>query len=92
MNIHVQVFSYLREYLPPNSSSGGELDLDMPEGATLKDLFVTLGIDRQMGNHIFSTQVHNTFQVMVNQTAVNDYAHPLSEGDRVVMFPPMAGG
>ena len=92
MKVHVQVFSFLREYLPEDTSARGELDVELPEQATLKDLFLQLGIDRHMGVEIFDMQVENTFQVMINQVSVNDYAHRLIEGDRVVMFPPMAGG
>ena len=92
MNVHVQVFSFLREYLPAGSSSRGELDLELPEGACLKDLFLALGLDRRLGQGIFTAEVNNTFQVMVNNLAVNEFDHPLEEGDAVVMFPPMAGG
>jgi len=92
MHVHVQVFSFLREYLPPGSSQRGELDVSLAEGATLKDLFIALGLDRRIGRDIFAGEVGNTFQVMVNQLAVNSFAAPLSDGDAVVMFPPMAGG
>jgi len=91
MKVRVQVFSYLRDYLPP-SSQRGELEVALADGATLKDLFIALGIDQRIGRDIFAAEVNNTFQVMVNELAVNSYATPLSEGDAVVMFPPMAGG
>jgi len=92
MKVHVQVFSFLRNYLPPGSSQRGELDVDLGEGATLKDLFQCLGIERRISQDIFAAEVNHTFQVMVNDLAVNDYAHVLSDGDNIVMFPPMAGG
>lgn len=92
MKVHLRLFSYLREYLPPGSSDRGEADLDLPEPATLKDLFVALGLDRRLGKKIFEAQVDHTFQVMINQMAVSTYDHPLAEGDEIVLFPPMAGG
>jgi molybdopterin converting factor small subunit len=92
MKVQVQVFSYLRDYLPPGSSPRGELEVELPEGSTLKDLFIDLGIDQRLGRDIFSSPLGNIFQVMVNHVAVDDFDHPLAEGDIVVMFPPMAGG
>ncbi len=92
MKVHVQVFSFLRNYLPSGSSQRGELDVDLGEGATLKDLFQCLGIERRINQDIFAAEVSHTFQVMINGRAANDYAHVLSDGDNVVMFPPMAGG
>ena len=92
MRVHVQVFSFLRDYLPANSSQRGELDVDLPEGADLKDLFIYLGIDQRTGQDIFAAAVNNTFQVLINFIAIDSFAHPLSDGDAVVMFPPMAGG
>jgi molybdopterin converting factor small subunit len=92
MKVQVQVFSYLREYLPPGTSSRGEVELELDDQATLRDLFTALGFERRLGSNIFNEKVENTFQVMVNQAAVENYNYSLSDGDRVVMFPPMAGG
>jgi molybdopterin converting factor small subunit len=92
MKVHVQVFSFLRDYLPPGSSPRGELEVHLPDGADLKDLFISLGIDRRMGQDIFAGEVDNTFQVLVNHVAVGSFAQALADGDEVVMFPPMAGG
>ncbi len=92
MKVQLRVFSYLREYLPPHSNARGEMALDLPDPACLKDLFIALRLERRLGTKIFDTPVDHTFQVLVNQAAVDDYAHPLAEGDEVVLFPPMAGG
>jgi molybdopterin converting factor small subunit len=92
MKVHVQVFSYLREYLPPNSNERGQLALDLPDQATLQDLFVALGIAAHLGEKIFTSEVNNTFQVLVNNATVHDYSQMLSDNDTIIMFPPMAGG
>jgi molybdopterin converting factor small subunit len=92
MRVTVQVFSYLREYLPPNSDMRGQLALDLPEGAVLQDLFIELGIAARLGEKIFASDVNNTFQVLVNNVAVDHFKHKLSDNDSIIMFPPMAGG
>lgn len=92
MKVHVQVFSFLRSYLPPGSSQRGELDVELGDEATLKDLFQCLGIDRHISQDIFAVAVDHTFQVLINERSVNDYGYTLSDGDTIVMFPPMSGG
>jgi molybdopterin converting factor small subunit len=68
------------------------LNSKLSDGATLHNLFVRLGIADRLGEKIFAADVNNTFQVLINNTAVNQYTHPLSDGDTIIMFPPMAGG
>jgi|GEM_PF-206693 len=92
VRVYLRVFSYLREYLPPPSNAYGEVEFELPDQATLKDLFIALGFERRLGMRIFDSEVGYTFQVLVNRMAVNDYAHPLANGDEIVLFPPMAGG
>jgi molybdopterin converting factor small subunit len=92
MRVTVQVFSYLREYLPPNSDMHGQLALDLPEDAVLQDLFIELGITTRLGEKIFTSDVNNTFQVLINNVAVDHYDHKLSDNDSIIMFPPVAGG
>ena len=92
MRVHLRVFSYLREYLPPHSNVRGAVEFELPDQASLKDLFIALGFERHLGMRIFDTEVDHTFQVLVNQMAVNDYAHPVVHGDEIALFPPMAGG
>jgi molybdopterin converting factor small subunit len=92
MKVQVRVFSYLREYLTVEEGANHEIELELPSGATLRDLFTRLGIDRHFEEDIFGGDVGNIFQVLVNQQAVNTYSHPLQDGDSVVMFPPMSGG
>jgi molybdopterin converting factor small subunit len=93
MRVHLRAFASLREYLPKEPySKPGEAELELSNEATLKDLFIALGLERQLGVKIFDSQVDHTFQVMINHVAVNAYDHPLAEGDEIALFPPMAGG
>ncbi|MFZ5808138.1 MAG: MoaD/ThiS family protein [Chloroflexota bacterium] len=92
MKVQVRVFSYLREYLTVEEGANHEIELELPSGATLRDVFIHLGIDRYFEEDIFGGDVGNIFQVLVNQQAVNTYSHLLQDGDSVVMFPPMSGG
>ncbi len=92
MKISVRVFSFLRESLAVPTDERGEAELELPAGATLKDLFVHLGIDRQMKEDLFSGSVQRAFQVMIDGQVINDFAHELREGQQVILFPPMSGG
>jgi molybdopterin converting factor small subunit len=93
MRVHLRAFASLREYLPKGTySKPGEAELELSDEATLKDLFIALGLERQLGVKIFDSQVDHIFQVMINHVAVNAYDHPLAEGDEIALFPPMAGG
>jgi len=92
VKIRLHAFAHLRDYLPPGSRAHGEVDLELPEPATVKDVFILLGLERRLGAQIFDAPVEHAFQVLVNRTAVQDYSHALADGDEVSMFPPMAGG
>lgn len=92
MKVKLHFFSYLREYLPPQSNARGELELWLPDQSSLRDLFTTLGFDQRLEKEIFVAEVGYTFQVLINQVAVHDYTHALADGDEIVLFPPMAGG
>lgn len=92
MKVRVRVFSYLREYLAVEGNANSELDLELAPGATVKDVFIRLGIDRHYKGDIFAEEIGHIFQVLINHQAVNEYSHPLQDGDEIVMFPPMSGG
>jgi len=93
MKVRLRAFANLREYLPMELySKPGEAELELPDEATLRDLFLALGLEQRLGSSIFDSAVEYTFQAMINQVAVNAYDHPLAEGDEIALFPPMAGG
>lgn len=92
MKVSVRVFSFLREALSVTTNERGEAELELPTGATLKDLFLALGIDQQVKDDIFSGTVQRVFQVMIDGQVINDFAYELQEGQQVILFPPMSGG
>lgn len=92
MRVSVRVFSYLRDYLAVAGSDQREIELEFAPGATVKDVFIRLGIDRHYKEDIFTEEIGRIFQVLVNHQVVNEYSHLLQDGDEIVMFPPMSGG
>jgi thiamine biosynthesis protein ThiS len=77
LEIHLQLYSILREKLPNDAKGRAVLQLD--EGTTLADLLVELNINRRV---VFS----------VNGVHITDEAHPLSNGDSVKIFSSVSGG
>ena len=79
IEIDVRLYAALRRYAP-EVKLGEAMRLKMEEGSTLQQLFERLGIP--------SGEVK---RVIVNGRA-RDHHQCLSEGDRVAIFPPIAGG
>ncbi len=92
MRVTVRVFSFLRDYLKAQGKENREIELELPPEATIKDVFIRLGIDQHYKEDVFSEEMGHIFQVLVNHQAVNEFSHPLQDGDTIVMFPPMSGG
>ena len=77
MKVRVELQAYLEQYSP----NGQDLfDYELPDGARVQDLVVKLGMPAELASVII---VGNT-----NATP----SHPLKEGDRVTLIPPLAGG
>jgi molybdopterin converting factor small subunit len=91
MQIHVHLFSILRECLPPDAERG-RAAIDVPDGATLGDLIVHLGIDQWLGVAAADLRSKAGWQVMVSGRHAEDVDHVLQEGDEVKVFPPVSGG
>ncbi len=79
MQVHVHLFSVLRERLPPGSERG-RATVTLPEGAAVADLIARLGITRRVR------------LVVVNGVQEEDRQRPLQDGDQVKLFPTMVGG
>ena len=79
IEIDVRLYAALRRYAP-EVKLGEAMRLIMEEGSTLQQLFERLGIPPG-----------EVKRVIVNGRA-RDHHHCLSEGDRVAIFPPVAGG
>ncbi len=96
MQIHVQLFSILRDCLPPDANargtSGAQATVTLPQGATLADLVTHLGIDEHLGYDAAELTSRAAWQVMVSGQFEWDMGRALQDGDEVRIFPPVSGG
>ncbi len=79
MKIEVQLFASLGRYAPEGSEAAS-FEVHLGPGATVADLLGRLRVPRDVVKLVFVNGVH-----AAEQTA-------LQEGDRVGVFPPVAGG
>jgi sulfur carrier protein ThiS len=77
LEIHLQLYSILREKLPSDAKGRAVLQLD--DDATLADLLEHLDIDRKV-------------IIGVNGVHIPDKSHRLSDGDEVKIFSSISGG
>jgi thiamine biosynthesis protein ThiS len=77
LEIHLQLYSILREKLPAEAKGRTILKLD--EGATLTDLLKQLGIKRRV-------------VISVNDVQESDRSVQLTDGDEVKIFSSVSGG
>ncbi len=79
MNINLALFAYLSQYQPDGQGGRGARSIEIDEGMTIDGLIEQLGLPD--GPRI----------VFVNGRHAED-ERVLSEGDRLAIFPPVAGG
>jgi len=77
MKLRVELQAYLEQYSPNGQDT---FDYEVPDGARVQDLVVKLGMPAELASII----------IVGNTNA--DPSHPLKEGDRVILIPPLAGG
>ena len=77
MEIHLQLFSILREELPIDAKGRAVLQLD--KGATLADLLDELGVKHRV-------------VISVNGVHESDKSRQLRDGDAVKIFSSVSGG
>jgi len=77
LEIHLQLYSILREKLPPKSK--GQAVLQLEDGALLSDLLGKLEITRRV-------------VVSVNEAHETDMSRRLQDGDKVRIFSSVSGG
>ncbi len=77
LEIHLQLFSILRDKLPPELK--GRTVIQLIEGSTLKDLLIELNIDRRVA-------------ISVNDAQERDRSRTLEDGDKVKIFTSVGGG
>ena len=77
LEVHLQLYSILREKLPPEAK--GRAVLRMEDGATLGDILEKLEIKRRV-------------VISVNDAHEVDKSRRLQDGDRVKIFSSVSGG
>ena len=80
VKIQLRLFASLAGYLPDQKSGGFSNLMEVAEGTTIKSLFERLKVPPELPKIIFLNGVH------ADETAV------LKDGDRLGVFPPLAGG
>ena len=80
MKIQLNLFASLTHYLPDPKGSGFSNLVDVETGTTIEVLLDRLKIPREQPKIIFLNGLH------AGETTV------LKEGDRLGIFPPLAGG
>ncbi|MGQ9824310.1 MAG: MoaD/ThiS family protein [Desulfotomaculales bacterium] len=79
MEVEVRVFSGLEKFVP-EAGLGKVLVVNLPEGATVRDLVRRLNIP---ADQVFTAFVNGRHAVL---------DRVLAPGDRVALFPPVGGG
>jgi sulfur carrier protein ThiS len=77
LEIHLQLFSILRDKLPPETK--GRTTMQLKDGATLKNLLSELEITRKV-------------VISVNDVQETDNSRELYDGDKVMIFSSVGGG
>jgi len=77
IKIHLQLYSILREKLPPEAN--GQIVLQLNDGASLQDLLDEFNITRKV-------------TISVNETHESDMSRQLQDGDQVKIFSSISGG
>jgi thiamine biosynthesis protein ThiS len=77
LEIHLQLFSILRDILPPELN--GRTVIQLNEGSTLKDLLTELDINRRVA-------------ISVNDVQERNRSLMLKNGDKVKIFTSVGGG
>ncbi len=80
IRVDVRLYAVLHRYAPVPLRPGEPLPLDLPAGSTVADLVAHLNLPADQVKRIF-----------VNHCAVPE-EHLLQDGDRVSVFPVVAGG
>ncbi len=80
LKIQLRLFASLAGYLPDQKSGGFSSLMEIEEGTTIQSLLESLKVPPELPRIIFLNGVHAEGTVA------------LKEGDRLGVFPPLAGG
>ncbi len=79
MKVTARVYATLRRYLPEETAHN-PMELELPDGTTVGELLNHLGLPQDAVKVVFVNGRHAEFEQV------------LADGDRVGIFPPVAGG
>ena len=79
MKIDLNLYASLTEYLP-DRARGNPNSIELPQGTTIRQLIGQLHIPLDTPRIIFLIGAHAPLEALLN------------EGDRLGLFPPLAGG
>ncbi|RLC95788.1 MAG: MoaD/ThiS family protein [Chloroflexi bacterium] len=79
ITVHAKIFATLRRY-HTHLGIGEAMPVDLPEGATVGQLIEQLRLPADEVKVVFVNSI------------VREENHPLADGDRVGIFPPVGGG
>ena len=91
MQVDIQLFSFLRDCLPPGATRG-RVTVELAAGATLQDLLDHLELNRCLSGGRRLEDELDSWQVSVNGDFVVDLDRELQPGDQILVFPHLAGG
>lgn len=84
MNITFKLFATLTDYLPADARRANQIELDVPEGSTVAQVYEPYGLPAKMVHLVLV----NGHYIAPEQRA----AHRLVSGDVLAIWPPIAGG
>lgn len=84
MNITFKLFATLTDYLPADARRANQIELDVPEGSTVAQVYEPYGLPTKLVHLVLV----NGHYIAPEQRA----AHRLVSGDVLAIWPPIAGG
>jgi sulfur carrier protein ThiS len=84
MKITFKLFATLTDYLPADARRANQVELDVPEGSTVAQVYEPYGLPAKMVHLVLV----NGAYIAPEQRAV----HALKAGDVLAIWPPIAGG
>jgi molybdopterin converting factor small subunit len=81
MKIRLQIYSHLRQYLPPADARFRDEQWEVAAGTTIAEIVQILNLPQNL-----------KILTVVNDAFCHDRGRVLQEGDSLTLLPPMAGG
>jgi molybdopterin converting factor small subunit len=91
VQVHIQLFSVLRECLP-SEAERGRATIELPAGTKLDGLVSHLGLVEKLRLQPGQSLLEADWPVMLNGSLQRSLDRVLEDGDQVSVFPPLSGG